>query len=721
MQNSNFVFRMIFNPIHIHPKQGVSLPKMKLIHWIYCILISAAHFAYTVAFPSILNGERYLGQGQSILEPSYIHAFFLSRLKFGEFARRPITTWLIQLFESIGLPLDVAFTLVLYIGLTLAFALLFKLALELKQTPRAATLSVILFAGSFWVLHSFFAEIYAYDEPWQYVFLFASLVFLTRRNTLVFSVWFFLALIARESTILLLPSIFLFFIIEEPIFSKRNFIQLLKVGWPVMAYGLFLYFLIENLGLEEKSSSYMRDVRFNHLLYSFEQTDIGIDTLTSFIMSIAMPMTLLFARYKFKNISQLDRPWIYAFLFGFGLNAFITFAFTMGRETRIFAQPVVFILPFLGGYMLTMFKGSNLPFQNAFISRSDFGKWAGIASLVWSTTFALSLFAYELYWPTDTKFFTGFQHYVYLQLALSFLLIVIVTIKGSEEPSGSNRYRYAPFAVLLLPTLLFFGNQNGYRGVSAFEDALIEVGRIDSIETRKHYVVTSTAMPNVAENYFHSSGLPNLAGDFNFQLPVKQFLYRTDQFIDNNIAYIEEQRPVHFPFRYILSGYGRLTPQHFGKHEGLIIHTNQAPEIEDDTYHNNDTWDGFSLKTNVAGEIEKKISGEYSLAFHGSLEELAIDSLTSFAARVDFKANMSSKAAIVVTIGSNDENQYWEHEFLNLYLIHPSGWNTAYKARKFPAISDPSTEVSFYVWNPEKDELVLRNLEITLNSGLVLD
>ncbi len=692
---------------------------MKLIHWIYCVLISVGHFAYTVFFPSILNGERYIGQGQSILETSYIHAFFLSRVKFGEFARRPITTWLIQFFESVGLSLDMAFTLVLYIGLTLAFVLLFKLALELKQTARAATLSVVLFASSFWVLHAFFAEIYAYDEPWQYVFLFASLIFLVRKNTLIFSIWFFLALIARESSILLLPSIFLFFILEEPIFSKRNMAQLLKVGWPVLAYGLFLYFLIDNLGLEEKSSSYMRDVRFNHLLYSFEQADIGIDTLTSFIMSIAMPVSLLFARHKMKVNAKLDQPWIYAFLFGFGINAFITFAFTMGRETRIFAQPVVFVLPFLGGYMLSLFKTRRIPFQNAFVSLTALLKWAGIASLVWSTTFAISLFAYELYWPTDTKFFTGFQHYVYLQLALSFILIASLTLK--ENHSVSIKYKYVPFALLLLPVFLFFGNQHGYRGVSAFDSALVEVEKIDSANNRVHYVVTSTTMPNVAENYFHSSDVPNIAGDFNFQLPVKQFLYRTDQFVDQNIAYIEEHRPVHFPFRYILSGYGRLTSHQFGMHKGLIVHTDQAASIEDNTYVINQEWDGFSEKSGTNIMSERKVSDEYSLAIKGSMQDFGIDSLISFAAKVDFKASMGSKAAIVVTISKEDENLYWEHEFLNLYLIRPSDWNTAYKARKFPAIVDTNTEIAFYVWNPDKDDLVLKNLEITLNSELVLD
>ena len=124
---------------------------MKIIHWIYCLFLTACHFIYTVAYPSLINGERYLGSSDKILEPSYIHAFFLSRIKFGEFARRPLTTWLIQFLENLGFTLDMAFIVVEYSGLFIAFVLLFKLTMNILKHEKFAYASVIVFASSFWV------------------------------------------------------------------------------------------------------------------------------------------------------------------------------------------------------------------------------------------------------------------------------------------------------------------------------------------------------------------------------------------------------------------------------------------------------------------------------------------------------------------------------------------------------------------------------------------
>ena len=190
-------------------------------NWTYCALLTIGHFVYTIVFPSIINGERFFSLSSRWIEPSYIHAFFLSRLKFGEFARRPVTTFLIQLFESLGLSLESSFLIVLYSGLFLAVILLFRLSLAFTNV-KGARWSVLIFLTSFWVINAFFTEIYAYDEPWQYVFLFAAFDRIRLKKWFQFSFWFLCALITRESSLLLLPGIVLFLLIEEPLFNKSN-------------------------------------------------------------------------------------------------------------------------------------------------------------------------------------------------------------------------------------------------------------------------------------------------------------------------------------------------------------------------------------------------------------------------------------------------------------------------------------------------------------------
>lgn len=691
---------------------------MRFIHWAYCFAITLGHFLYTLSFPSLINGERYIGSSSKLLEPSYLHAFFLSRIQFGEFARRPLTTWLIQSIEKLGLSLEWSFLFVEYLGIFMSILLLFQLTIKLLESERYAYLSTFIYITSFWVLHGLFAEIYAYDEPWQYVAIFSSFLYLRIKRWLLFSLFFLIAMIARESTLLLLPGIYFFFVIDRPLFSKVNLIRTIQVGWIVPAYGVFLYTLIQALNLATKSSSYMEDVRFKHLYYSFADTDIGIDTLTSFGLSVAVAATLLYAR-KTLPVIKNDMPWIWAFVLNFGVNAFITFTLTMGRETRIFAQPVLLILPFLGYYLYEGLKRLERPFGLAFHDLESFLKWISILFFFSAFVFGISLFSYELYWPTDTKFFSGFQHWAYL--TFSFCLLFVILIQFRRADNKNRKKSVIPALLLLLPIALFFGSQSGYRAFDTFSPVKEYAQNLEVQTSRIQHLVVSSTMPNLAENYFRASGLECLAGDFNFQLPIKQFLYRKDQYMNGDILYLELEPAINFPFRYILSGLGNVETESIGEKRALRIETNKPIKIEPNTFYCEIPENGFRPKTSFREHNSKgfEFSEEYSVAFKGSMRELKIDSLKSFAVKSDFICDMSAEAALVVTIKSPDVEDVWEHEFLSIYLTDENGWNTAYMAIGSLDFKDPETEIAFYVWNPKKDIVKLRNLEIVINTGWV--
>ena len=691
---------------------------MRLIHWAYCVGLTIGHFLYTLSFPSLINGERFLGASSKLLEPSYLHAFFLSRVKFGEFARRPLTTWFIQAMEQLGISLEWSFLFVEYLGILISTILLFQLTLKLVRKSNYAYFSTAIYITSFWVLHGLFAEIYAYDEPWQYVAIFASFFFLQSRSWLLFSFFFFIALIARESTILLLPGIYFFFILDKPLFSKSNLIRTIQVGWVVPAYGVFLFILIKALNLVSKSSSYMEDVRFKHLYYSFADTDIGIDTLTSFCLSIATGATLLYAS-KFVNPLKIDRPWIWAFILNFGINAFITFTLTMGRETRIFAQPVLLLLPFLGYYLIESLKAIGRPFGSAFSNFEAFIKWVSILFIFSAFVFGISLFSYELYWPTDTKFFSGFQHWAYMTFSLCLLLIILIQfrVERKEISKGS----ILPSLLFLIPIVLFFGNQSGYRAFDTFSPVKDHVNNVAQETGRNQYLVVSSTMPNLAENYFKASKQHCLAGDFNFQLPIKQFLYRKDQYVNSDLIYLELEPAINFPFKYILSGLGQVQSESIGNRNAYRILTNKPVSVEPNTFIYVGLKNRFMTKTATSTTSLKPLllNEEYSIAFKSTLGQLQIDSLHSFAVRSDFICDMNAEAAIVVTIQSPDGRQVWEHEFLSIYLIDENGWNAAYKAIGDLNFTNADTEVAFYIWNPKLENIQLRNLEIVLNTQWV--
>jgi hypothetical protein len=696
------------------PKHVLSLSlNMRWKESIYCAFLGLAHFVYTLIFPSIINGERFAWSGTTWLEPSYIHAFFLSRLKFGEFARRPITTFLIQTLQDAGVSLEFAFLLVLYSGLIISFFRLFKLSLVLTQNIKAAYLSTFIFATSFWVIHAFFAEIYAYDEPWQYVFVFSSFLFLHRERWGWFSLFFLFALIARESTLLLLPGIFLFFMVSTPLWSRANAMRILKVLWTLPAYGLFLFWFIKDNGLEEKSSSYMDDVRFKHLFYSFETMDLGIDTLTSLAMSVAVAGVLLVLRKRAGDDFK-DSPWVWAFALNFGINAFITLTLTMGRETRIFAQPVLMLSPFLGWYALKGFKSLGFAYPKAFRSYDHAVKWFSTFLLISAVCFAISLFAYEIYWPTDTKFFEGFQNQVYITFSLCAVILFLASkSKISESSATLDRL---PGLLLFVPILFFIGNQHGYRAMDVFSPVQNELQAQTAAGGEMPVVIVGTTMPNAAENYFDSQEATSLAGDFNFQLPVKQFLYRADKMREKDLAYIELEPAINFPFRFILSQYGRAEEVRIAGYSSMLVHTDEDRTIEPYTFSFSSDSARFVESSARTNHEVQSFNDEYSVAFKMKLSDLGVDSLESIAAKVDFLVDITSEAAIVITVDQIAGDPIWQHEFLNVYLTRINDWNTAYKAIQIDQVTNPDTEIAVYVWNPKGEEISIRALEVALNT-----
>lgn len=690
---------------------------MNRIGWIlYCGLLTLGHLLYTLAFPSIINGERLIGTADKLLEPSYIHAFFLSRVNFGEFARRPLTTFLIQQLERLGVPLEYAFIAVLYGALFIALMLLYRLSLNVSGSALVAKLSTFLFTSSFWVIHAVFSEIYAYDEPVQYAFIFGAFLFLHQRKWIPFSILFLGALVARESSILLLPGIFFFFMLDKPIFSKDNILRTLKVGWTVPAYVVILYTIIEVKGLEEKSGSYMRDVRFKHLYYSFAELDIGIDTLTSLLMAFIVPLTLLILHRKFRTSNQGDGPWVKAMVFNAGINTLITLVFTMGRETRIFAQPVLLLSPWLGLYALTSGRGILERLSNIRLDWDGALRLITFLLLFLSIAFAASLFAYEVYWPTDTKFFSGFQHHVYLKICLcaAALMLAYIGVNGKTQSLKRGALLFLPFLLLIA---LFFGNQSGYRAYNTFDPVIENLETLELQSGNRPYLVVATNMPNVAENYFEARSQPCIAGDFNLQLPLKQVLYHDEVIKQGMLQYLELEPAINFPMRFILSQWGAVLKN---TEQELLVDATKPAAIEEHQYSYQSAEQVFKKRASIDFK-ELVLEGEYSPAFKFSLEELGLDSLESFAGQVEYQIGMSNEAALVVTIDDGDQAMLWEHVFLNIFLTETDGWNTAFLAKSFDAPLSPQARISFYVWNPKQEKTLLRNIQFTLNSEYVSD
>lgn len=675
--------------------------------WLQSMVLSGFHLLYTLLFPSVLNGDKYLEWGGRLLEPSYIHAFFLSRIKFGEFARRPVTTTLIDVCQWMGLSLEWSFIWVLYIGLTCAFFCLYLLTRKLTNDQVIASWSMLLFALSFWVLHGFFTEQYAYDEPWQYTFVFLALIFLHAQRLIAFGAVLLLALICRESTLLLLPGIALFFVVQGPLWHRNNIIRLLKAFWSVPVYGAILWLIIAGKELEEKSSSYMQDVRFKHLFFSFENLDIGVVTLGSLFLSVA----LVLIAYRLRPTdTKSDLPWVNATVINFGLNAFITLWFTMGRETRIFAQPLLLMSPWLGYYLVKGWPRFKTALQPSDLGFAGLSAWTGRLMLFSALCFSASLLAYEVYWPTVTKFYLGFQHWMFIMLSLTALTGLAFTRSIESRQQLSHPF----WLVFLIPIVLFFGRQEAFRAEGRYAKAVMEM---NGESNKSPFVLVSSNRASIAQCYFNAKGYDALAGDFDFQLPIKQFLYRLPDIDQDELVYLEENPSDHFPFKYMLSRLGRAHSTRFGEHQATVVHLKESPVAEQHAYTYQPSQSQF-IPQAAPSTTTIEFEGEYSHAFKANRSELGIDSIRSVTVRVDYQANLDSEGAVVVTIEGDTTNS-WTHEYLNVYLVNTDGWNTAYRTAKLPAPTAEDVLISAYVWNPKGELITIRNFEVVINSPWV--
>lgn len=679
-------------------------PSMRLLPWIYCSFLTALHALYTLVQPSIFSAELPIGERNHTIDADYTETFYLSRKMFAEFARRPLTTWIVDAFNYFDIPLKRSVVLVEYLGVFLTLILLFYLSKRLTKQSTAAYATVFLFASSYWFIHAFFSGIYAYDEPWQYTFLFASLLALSYHRWWLFSGLFLVALIARESTLLLLPGIFFFLIIKKPWFSKVNVATTLKTMWIVPAYGVFLFVIISSLDIAEDSAEYMSNERFKHLRYSFANWPIAIDTVTSFILAIVFPISVLSIRNVMTNKLE-DDGWIKAFWMSLILNTIITFTMTLGRETRIFAQPLVLLWPFLGYYFIQFFKLIDNKKPQINIPKTLLA--IGLATIA---IYIIHLYFLEVFWPTDTRYVTGFQRYGYFTAcAALFIAAGVYFIKRYQTPLPFNLGFYLATSILVI----YLGNaQIGYKFKPLYAqiDAFIEKHDPNAL------LIASTNFPHLVESHFIGR-TPVFGANLNHRSNYLQMLELIDEH-QGNIVFAELEPAVQYPAPYVLSAHKNVSAiEQFGDTRVLLI--NNTSEHQDAVK--------FSLNTET-NEFSKHDPWDKALHYSGNAEygptlkltkgELGLERLVSYGCRVKIFGSVPENAKLVTHIIDEAGGDSWKGILLS---EQDSNKDTTvfYMSEKLKGTWSDSTEIRFFLWNPSQKPMQLGDMEIEINTPFV--
>lgn len=265
------------------------------------------------------------------------------------FSRRPLTTWLVEQTSSLsGMSIGWSFAVVGFALFYLSGIMLFHLSRKLGATSKQAAINMVVFFLCFSNLFAYFPPVYTYDDPLQYLLIFASLYLLVSRKWIPFLICITLAILARESTLFILPAFVLFFPDARFKETQIPFMQRLRYGLlylvPVVLYFATMYMLLSS-GNEQARSTENFSGRFDYLELNFSTSQFASESIISFYLVLGVPLLFLYHLTKEKLDSALNLQLTRSFFLTLIINSLVVILMTKAREARLFALPLVFIWP----------------------------------------------------------------------------------------------------------------------------------------------------------------------------------------------------------------------------------------------------------------------------------------------------------------------------------------------------------------------------------------
>ncbi|WP_422079761.1 hypothetical protein [Ulvibacterium sp.] len=323
----------LFRKVTIPPILSKGLP------WI--LSLSFTLFIYQIHMTP--NVDSMLNENNDRLSLVFLKSQIRYHQEFAPFARRPLTSSLIetttQLFD---IPLGQAFVWVNFILLFCSGVLLYILSRALHASQKHGLLNMTVYFLSFSVLFSFFPPVFSYDEPLQYCLILLALWAFVLGRWWFYVPFFTLALICRETSVLLLPALFFFCPEKKP--SHTPLQQFAVLFLPLLLYGLFIGYYLESHDLWGVTQNEMNS-RFGCFLENFENPKNTVESLTSLFLTLGPFLYLTVVVLKRKTVSAYQKKWLHAFLLTVALNTPLVFLTSFAREARLFALPLFFLWP----------------------------------------------------------------------------------------------------------------------------------------------------------------------------------------------------------------------------------------------------------------------------------------------------------------------------------------------------------------------------------------
>ena len=381
-------------------------------------------------FVMLIYGIHMLPMSDSMLNENNTklsHVFLASQIRyhqeFAPFARRPLTSLLIEGSSGIfGITLGESFVLVNLLLLFFSGLLVYKISLKLNATSGQALFNQVAYFLTFSILFAFFPPVFSYDEPLQYCLIMMGILALIREKWLYYVLLFLLAIIARESSLFLLPGLAIIFsgfsLKSKNMWSFSVNRKLLLLLVPLPLYIIYLGIFLWATGIWKETSEVAAS-RLSCYFQNFGAYASAVESIVSFFLVLGPSLYFLFMVNKQKIFSALEKKYVQAFLLALVINTPIVMVATLARESRLFALPLIFLWPLVGqlfGKELALLMRPNL-----YLDCLKDWRYSGLLLLLSLISYAIAFRLYIPSFPSKDNFFNEYLFVILLIMSVHFL------------------------------------------------------------------------------------------------------------------------------------------------------------------------------------------------------------------------------------------------------------------------------------------------------------
>ena len=326
------------------------------------------------------------------------------------FKLRPLTNFSIYYLSTyFKLSILHSFLLHQYLLLFTFFVSLSYFFKEIGFDRKKRILGLSLTALLFPILCIHFIPVYSWDDIWAYIFVVWTMYFVIKNKFWYATLFFFFALVERESMVLILPAFYIFSA------NKKAYLKwFLPAILPVLVYGVLRLLLFPGL----------LEGRFTRLFVNLQDADSIRHSFYSLFVSYGWMWAILFFKFKSQNQNSLHKNLNENFrlsaIIVSVLMIVIVFNTALIRETRLLFTPFIFIIPFV----MMNFQEFIKPIVKLYNNLNKI-LFFGFVLLIFICTVLFSVFLFPSF-----KFLPMIDfHRVYFSLNLSFILLIILCKK----------------------------------------------------------------------------------------------------------------------------------------------------------------------------------------------------------------------------------------------------------------------------------------------------